>query len=620
MPEHDAPDPIAVPPSDEPTVGMEPGAGAAGERPVGIAWGGDRRGKWQPPSAEELQLGLPQYEIRQMLGRGGMGVVYQGWQKSLDRLVAIKILNQQLENRTPGFAERFKREARAMARFAHPGIIAVHDAGETDGGLLYFVMEYVDGTDVQQMLAREGRFAPERAMEIAGHVCTALAYAHQRGVVHRDIKPANVMVDAEGGVKVADFGLVKIAAEEAAPLTRPMEAMGTPNYMAPETMLGLDRVDHRADLYAVGVMLYVMLTGQIPRGTFEAPSRWVAGLDPRLDAVVKQAMQRDPEQRYASAGDLRRDLESILGRTPSHAAAPAAEKPGRPDLGPLVAKMCDRTVEQEQFQRFFAQHAQEQPGVPQIIFARGWERERLDSLVARFCGTTLRRYAERVGGLYHGVLDQREILEWPVAGAVEDRHRTLLEELFDLYDWPGVPPGDAPAAREFLGLVKAQRYPVVVFQFHVHLARWDRTVLESLGRFLRFWDEIGHAPVKGTRPQLVLFLHLIYPELHALRRWLAWFFFRPRRVERELLRMLAARQRPSVPAACPALLLGELGPVERQDVIQWFRRHHLLGDSMKMWQTRCNEIFGDRLRLPMMEIEDALLALYEQHLERRSIP
>ncbi len=291
-------------------------------------------------------------------------------------------------------------------------------------------------------------------------------------------------------------------------------------------------------------------------------------------------------------------------------------KPRRADLGPLVTKMCNRTVVHEQFLRFFSQHSQQSPGRPQVVFVRGWERERLDSLVTRFCGTTLRRHAERIGGKYHGAIDEHSIIEWPVSDTPEARHRMMLELLFDLYDCPSVPPDDASAAEAMVRLARERRYPLVVLQFHVRLGRWNRTMLQFIELFLRFWDAIDRAPTAGPRTEFVLFIHLAYPELRGLRRWLGWCLFRPQRVERELTRLVDGRRSDETNPGCPVLLLSELAQVERDDVIHWFKRHHILGDSMKIWQARCDEIFGDKLKLPMMDVEDALLAIYEQHLEK----
>lgn len=273
---------------------------------------GDPRA-WQPPTPEDLQAWLGSaYLIEAFLARGGMGAVYRGIQVSLERPVAIKILPPQLRDIDPSFAQRFKQEAMAMAQLNHPGIVSVYDFGEMADGTLFFVMEYIDGTDVAQMVREQGRLSSAHAMAITAHVCDALQYAHENGVVHRDIKPANIMVGYNGSVKVADFGLAKSVHQQNTSLTLSGHVMGTPHFLAPEALtLGMG-IDHRADIFAVGVMLYQMLTGKLPQGLFEMPSMQVPGLDPRYDAIVAGAMREDREQRYQRILDMRHALDAIL--------------------------------------------------------------------------------------------------------------------------------------------------------------------------------------------------------------------------------------------------------------------------------------------------------------------
>ena len=225
---------------------------------------------WQPLSIEQLQAALPQYDIQQFLARGGMGAVYKGWQKSLDRFVAIKIFPPEIEdNDDVQFAERFKLEGKAMAKLRHPGIVAVYDAGETvpspgsgqSVGFLYFVMEFIEGIDVARMVAERGMLPEREALSLCCQVCDALAYAHGKGIVHRDIKPSNVVVESDGTVKVADFGLAKAVTVDSCGFTRSDLALGTPDFMAPECLVRGLKVDARADIYAVGVMLFELLMG-----------------------------------------------------------------------------------------------------------------------------------------------------------------------------------------------------------------------------------------------------------------------------------------------------------------------------------------------------------------------
>lgn len=278
-------------------------------------------GGWKPLSVEHLQTLLPQYQVSRLLGHGGMGAVYEGVQSNLDRKVAIKLLPETLNEDEEGlnFAERFKLEARSMANLDHPGIISVYDFGQTSEGQLYFVMEFIDGMDIHHYLQHHGGKVPaEHAIAIIAHVLDALGYAHDQGIVHRDIKPANIMIKSDGRVKVADFGLVKRLSESsdgmdtAAALTMTNMAIGTPDFVAPESLEIGRKVDHRADLYAVGVMFYQLLTGAVPRGNFKPPSGRVDGLDRRLDAVVTRAMEAEPDDRFQSAAEFRAAIDEIL--------------------------------------------------------------------------------------------------------------------------------------------------------------------------------------------------------------------------------------------------------------------------------------------------------------------
>jgi Protein kinase domain len=266
---------------------------------------GERLRAWLPPEPDEIAALFPQYEILEIIGRGGMGAVYRARQSSLNRLVAIKLLPPEAAADSV-FAERFRNEARVLARLQHPHIVAIHETGQTAQGHLFIVMEFVSGLDLAQLLAK-GPLPPARALGIARAVCEALEFAHQQGVVHRDIKPANVLLSDDGAVKVADFGVARVRAEtDETRLTFTGLALGTPDYMAPEQRQGGD-VDGRADLFSLGVMLYEMLTGELPRGAWQPPSR-KAPSGAHLDAVVEKAMQPDPARRPRNATELRASL------------------------------------------------------------------------------------------------------------------------------------------------------------------------------------------------------------------------------------------------------------------------------------------------------------------------
>jgi DNA-directed RNA polymerase specialized sigma24 family protein/tRNA A-37 threonylcarbamoyl transferase component Bud32 len=264
-----------------------------------------------PPSPEEIADKFPAFEILECLGRGGMGVVYKARQKSLNRLVAIKILAPEREH-DARFAERFAREAEMLAQLNHPHIVTIHDFGET-GGLFYLVMEFVDGVNLRDLL-REGKLDPEQALAIVPPICDALQYAHDKGIVHRDIKPENLLLDLDGRIKIADFGIAALIGDGA-------ETIGTPPYMAPEQCGASSEVDSRADIYALGVVLYKMLTGERPAKDLVPPSRKVS-IDVRLDEMVLRALEKSPELRYQTAGEFRTVVETMAA--PVSASVPEA--------------------------------------------------------------------------------------------------------------------------------------------------------------------------------------------------------------------------------------------------------------------------------------------------------
>jgi serine/threonine protein kinase/biopolymer transport protein ExbD len=397
-----------------------------------------------PPTLEELAPLFPQLEILELIGKGGMGAVYKARQKRLNRMVALKILPPGIGSE-PTFADRFTREAQALALLNHPGIVTLYefgvatgilpavdpgfqpggkDAGSPEnlensetvtdeerapGGrmppstsgkmpdatsqtpdaklqnpLFYFLMEFVDGVNLRQLL-HTGRISPHEALAIVPQICDALQYAHDQGIVHRDIKPENILMDRRGRVKVADFGLAKImgnvaqasqpagaggspaASSEAGDtglgspaspqagkpalqdLTDAGKVMGTPQYMSPEQIHAPGEVDHRADIYALGVVFYQMLTGELPGKPLVPPSRACGRvqIDVRLDEVVLRALEKKPERRYQQASILKTQVETIVSNPGSSrpeevadsrgGAEPDAQSLAAPNAPPLIA-------------------------------------------------------------------------------------------------------------------------------------------------------------------------------------------------------------------------------------------------------------------------------------------
>ncbi len=293
------------------------------ESSIVVATGGSAP-PFELPDHEELARQLDRYELGELLGVGGMGVVYRARQKGLERDVALKIVGR---SRDPRFAERFTREARALAALDHANIVRVYDFGQA-GEHWFLAMELVDGVNLRDVI-RGRELSPREALRIVAEVCDALQYAHDEGVVHRDIKPENVLLDRKGRVKITDFGLAKLAdrTRGEATLTGLHQVMGTPHYMAPEQIERPRDVDHRADIYSLGVVFYELLTGELPIGRFTPPSQVVA-LDVRLDEIVLRTLEKEPARRYQLASALKTDVERVSSsEAPAARATPARATP-----------------------------------------------------------------------------------------------------------------------------------------------------------------------------------------------------------------------------------------------------------------------------------------------------
>ncbi len=370
---------VAEPPIE---AGGSVAAGSSAQRDRARVAANDNRPA--PPSIDELAAAFPQLEILELIGRGGMGFVYKARQPKLDRLVALKILPGHLASE-PSFHERFEREARVLAKLQHPLIVSVYDFGEAvvrerlgigqsvalgqmgsmgcmgpgevdsnpilpispiespnTRSYFYLTLEYVDGVNLREAM-RAGRFTPEQALAIVPQVCEALQYAHSKGVLHRDIKPENILLDTDGRVKIADFGIAKVLGPEmdassslfasggasesemaVTRLTATGSVLGTPLYMAPEQLISPNAVDHRADIFSLGVVFYEMLTGELPMGRFAPPSEKSLAnqlIDQRIDEVVLRALAKERELRQQSANELKTEVETITSH-PRRATIP----------------------------------------------------------------------------------------------------------------------------------------------------------------------------------------------------------------------------------------------------------------------------------------------------------
>jgi predicted Ser/Thr protein kinase len=288
---------------------------------------------------------IGRYEVVETLGKGGMGVVYRARDPELGRFVAIKVVLAWAQYDADAM-ERFNREARVVAQMQHPHIVTVFDAGRTDEGLPYFVMEYLEGTDLGEVLGASGVLPPSRAVRYMLQVCEGLTYAHAREIVHRDIKPANLLVTPDDKIKIVDFGIAKLVGSQ---ITGTGVSLGTPLFMAPEQVAG-KTVDYRADIFAVGGVLYTLISGHSP---FEAPtlggichkietaapmplSKLGIEVHPRLEAITLRALEKSPGDRYQSAAELAADLREVQAALEEQAQAPTVITAGSTPVAPTT--------------------------------------------------------------------------------------------------------------------------------------------------------------------------------------------------------------------------------------------------------------------------------------------
>ncbi|MET8843349.1 protein kinase [Streptomyces rubiginosohelvolus] len=327
------------------------------------------------------------YQLRDLLGEGGMASVYLAYDSALDRQVAIKTLHTEL-GREQSFRERFRREAQAVAKLQHTNIVSVFDTGEDElGGALmpYIVMEYVEGQPLGSVLAADirqhGAMPADKALKVTADVLAALETSHEMGLVHRDIKPGNVMMTKRGVVKVMDFGIARAMQSGVTSMTQTGMVVGTPQYLSPEQALGRG-VDARSDLYSVGIMLFQLLTGRIPFDADSplaiayahvqeepvAPSSINRSVTPAMDALVARALKKNPNERFPSAAAMRDEIARVLNASGGQTGAPMIVSGGGPansgsGVGSAVFPPVDQsTPAPHSVQTPYQPHPHQQPG------------------------------------------------------------------------------------------------------------------------------------------------------------------------------------------------------------------------------------------------------------------
>ena len=283
-----------------------------------------------PPSLAEIGAAFPELEVLSLLGQGGMGIVYQVRQPELDRTAALKVLSPTL-SADPAFAERFAREARILGKLQHPNIVTIFESGE-NGGFFYLLMEYVDGVNLRQAM-QTGRFSSKEALAVVPGICDGLQAAHSVGVWHRDIKPENILLDKDGAVKIVDFGIARLIGDPQRNFTLTLtgQALGSSAYMAPEQHEKPHEVDHRADIYSLGVVIYELLTGELPLGRFPTPAER-SEVDAHIDKIVLKTLEKERSLRQQSAFEVKTDLQSTPPQNSKRAHNSSPQIENQPSL------------------------------------------------------------------------------------------------------------------------------------------------------------------------------------------------------------------------------------------------------------------------------------------------
>ena len=580
-------------------------------------------------NAKTLPLESPilknRYQIIKELDRGGMGVVFLAADLQLhNRPVVVKMLSDRLTNDS-WYRAKFFQEIQVLARISHPCVVSVLDAGETSNGHPFLVMEYVEGIKLVQLINPQGADFIEAAalLRQIGH---GLAAAHALGVCHRDLKPENILLQTLGQnerhVKLIDFGISALMAEPEG--SRATKLVGTLPYMAPEQLEGKATIS--GDVYSFAVIAYELLLGQLPylpespvdlyklqqAQSFNRPSAIRPDLPAGVEALLIRALAFHPQDRFASAWDFSNALVQALLQS---ARQDRISTPlPRQNQGRIVPKMCDRRSQEDDFKSFYQTHRASQPGIPQICIIHGEEGECHESLVERltyFVERTTQQEPGRPAPKLKKVPGQYD-------GSAEVRQRRLLSWLSEqlIPNRPVTEHDISPAG--FGKLLFASRAPVWIFQHEVRVARWD----VQTPAFLRLYTEfLGKIDTGGKGPQLLVFLNVIYPagapHGSRLTEWFRSGFqgaTTKKRVADEL-RALTGLQSP-----CPRLLLDELRPVTKDDVMEWLSLHNIY-DSQEQRMQVSDSLFlsGGRrlLRKSMAEIESRLHQLHQSYMAER---
>ena len=544
------------------------------------------------------------YLLQRELGRGGFGVVYLAADEQLvSRPVVVKIMLNAAPD--PWERRKFRDEIEALARLNHPGIVSVLDSGETEEGRPFLAMEYVEGTRLRALIRPEGMDL-ERVADLIRQIGGALGAAHRKGIWHRDLKPENIMIqaldDGDQRIKLIDFGLATVKRSDAL-VDSTSRIAGTFRYMAPEQLRG--RPSAASDIYGLAVIAYEMVTGRVPfnaetslelygtqmAGVQVRPKSLRPGLPEEAESSILKALQPAEGNRHPTIGEFVQELVQGLRMAKGPAGFLKSERD--PHFGRLVAKMCDRRSQEDEFRAFLARCAIRHPGLVVFCLVHGDEGECHESLVERFAYDADLLARKREGEEKPSVKIIK--IPWQYEGSPEIRLRRLVAWLFERFGTEhGVRLDDtSPAALG--GLLASSLAPFVFLQHDIRASRWDNLTKSLIQSYRGYLAEI---PRSLAGPQIVVCLNIIYPhgpdgERHRV-------FFDAKALVRKLMKTrirkdlaeiagVGAYAQGSQTGLC--LLLDELKPITRDDVLEWFSLHNIL-ETEEQRLNAAGKIFG----------------------------
>jgi serine/threonine protein kinase len=549
------------------------------------------------------------YSIERELGRGGMALVYLADDLKHDRKVAVKVLRPELSV-TIG-TERFLREIKIIAGLTHPNILPLHDSGSA-GKHLYYVMPFIEGDSLRDRLNSQTRLPIAEAIRIAAELADALQVAHEQGIIHRDIKPENILL-ARGHALIADFGIAHIVSPDREDLTETGLAVGTPAYMSPEQGAGQTQLDARSDIYALGCVLFEMVSGRPP---FDAPMPHAviaqhcsepppslrtlrSDAPPDLEMLIATALAKAPDERFQSAGSMLESLHAVASGSVPH-TVPVGELPG-PNVGAIVSKLCNRWRQVNAFDVFLRTSHAELRGAPLLCVVHGEEGNGHNSLVDRLVHTRIQDFANATSRA-EGNLVTRISVPWP-RGA----DRSVLERDLAISLYRELEPsymGVDFAGGSLASLSAVQASAVVVVEHDVRAKHWNAAGCSLLRWYVdHFLAELGAA---APSAQFIVFVNLVFDPDPA--RSILPPFLRNRMRRRVRSDVQAVLKAPRENCAC--IILDELAPITEDDVKDWFAKNRIYDSDEK--RTRlAKSIFADSSEKPLALVEAALAEIHQ---------